>query len=123
MSDLKEALDQAERRRQHFQQMLAANDTYPVATITYHGPDPEQATKIAVGILTAEDDPPIVESWTGSNIAENVEAAREISQFIADHQVERVLTSEWVLSCPHEPGVDFPAGQSCPYCPAWHQAE
>jgi Lhr-like helicase len=123
MSNHQEALQRAEQRRKHFQQLLSANDTYPVATITYHGPDPEQATKIAVGVLPAEDQPPVMRSWTGEDIAEDVEAAREISQFIQEHEVERVLTSEWVLSCPHEPGVDFPADQACPYCPAWQETD
>lgn len=123
MSNHKEALKRAERRRKNFRKMLAANDTYPLATITYHGPDPDQATKIAVGVLVDEKQPPVVRSWIGENIAEDVEAAREISQFIKDHNVERVLTSEWVLSCPHEPGEDFPADQPCPYCPDWHQSE
>lgn len=109
----------AAQRLDQFKRLVAENTTYPLATITYHGPSPEKASKIIVGILEAQDQPPIVEEWSGENIAEDVEAAKEISQFIKDQAVSRVITSEWVLSCPHEEGVDFPAGEDCPYCPDW----
>jgi hypothetical protein len=110
----------ANQRKEQFRRLVAENSTYPLATITYHGPSPWQATKIAVGILTGDNQEPILKQWTGKDIAEDVEAAKEISQFIKDHEVARVLTSEWVLSCPHEEGVDYPLGESCPFCPDWH---
>jgi len=111
---------EAQERKERFQTLVALNETYPLATITYHGPDPDRATKISVGILIDEEQPPVVKTWTGEDIAEDVEAAREISRFIQEHAVARVLTSEWVLSCPHEAGVDYPAGEPCPFCPDWH---
>ena len=117
------SLEAARQRRKKFQNLVAANDAYPLATITYHGPEPDRATKIVVGILEDKDQPPVVRTWTGEEIAENVEAAREIGRFIKEHDVERVLTSEWVLSCPHEAGVDYPAGEECPYCEAWHEED
>ena len=83
------------------------------------GPDPKTATKIVVGILKSKDQPPVIHSWTGDDIADDVESAKEISQFIKGHDVARVLTSEWVLSCPHEPGIDYPEGEACPFCPDW----
>lgn len=120
MSQQKNSIQRARKRKRKFLKLIAVNETYPLATITYHGPNPDQATKIAVGILFDETRDPEVRTWTGEDIAEDVSAAREISQFIQEHQVERVLTSEWVLSCPHEPGVDFPLGEECPLCTAWH---
>lgn len=103
-----------------FTKLVAENKTYPLATITYHGPSPEKASKIVVGILGGKDQTPFVREWSGENIAEDVTAAKEISLFIKDHAVARVITSEWILSCPHEEGVDYPAGENCPYCPDWH---
>ncbi len=108
------------RRKTQFRSLIAENDTYPLATITYHGPSPEHATKIIVGILTAKDQDPVIQSWMGDHIEEDVEAAREIARFISEHDIVRVLTSEWVLSCPHLEGTDFPEGTLCPYCPEWH---
>ena len=110
----------AAQRFSSFSKLVADNKSYPLGTITYHGPSPDRATKIIVGILRDQEQSPILKSWSGEDISEDVSAAREISQFIKDHQVARVLTSEWVLSCPHEEGVDFPAGELCPHCPDWH---
>lgn len=110
----------AAQRFEQFKTLVAENKTYPLATITYHGPSPQKASKIVVGILEDRDQPPIIREWSGSDIAEDVQAAREISQFIKEQAVARVITSEWVLSCPHEEGVDYPKGERCPYCPEWH---
>jgi hypothetical protein len=110
----------AAQRLDRFKKLVEENTTYPMATITYHGPSPEKASKIVVGVLKSRDKVPQVREWSGENIAEDVEAAREISLFIKDHTVARVITSEWVLSCPHEEGIDYPSGENCPHCPDWH---
>jgi hypothetical protein len=123
MSKFERSIQQAERRRAKFRQLVTENQTFPLATITYHGPSPDKASKIVVGILTGDDAPPLIHSWEGEDITEDVDCAREISQFIKEHDVARVLTSEWVLSCPHEEGVDYPAGGICPFCPDWQPAE
>jgi hypothetical protein len=110
---------QTQKRKAHFVNLIAQNSSFPLATITYHGPSPDHATKIVVGILKGHDQAPLIKSWSGDNIAEDVDTAKEISLFIQVHDVARVLTSEWVLSCPHEVGVDFPEGELCPHCPDW----
>jgi hypothetical protein len=120
MSQTAKGKDLARHRKERFRHLVASNSTYPLATITYHGPSPDRATKIVVGVLADRQRKPIVREWTGPNIAEDVGAAREIAEFIKGHDVARVLTSEWVLSCPHEEGVDYPVGESCPYCPDWN---
>jgi len=110
----------AAQRLNSFRKLVAENQTYPLATITYHGPSPARASKIVVGILTDKDQAPLLREWSGEDISEDVNAAREISLFIKEHTVARVITSEWVLSCPHEEGVDYPEGEVCPFCPDWH---
>ena len=119
MSSPESIKNQVETRKYRFRTLVAENNTYPLATITYHGPDPGQATKIIVAVLASETAEPEIKEWTGEEIAENVEAAREIAAFVKEKQIERVITSEWVLSCPHEEGLDYPLGESCPHCPAW----
>ena len=111
--------ERAAQRVERFMKLVEENTTYPMATITYHGPSPEKASKIVVGILVGQDTVPLVREWSGDEIAEDVTAAREISEFIKEHAVSRVITSEWVLSCPHEEGVDYPQGEVCPSCPDW----
>ena len=107
-------------RVERFKKLVEENKTYPLATITYHGPSPKIASKIIVGVLGGKDQTPVVREWSGDDIAEDVNAAREISLFVKDHNVARVITSEWILSCPHEEGVDYLAGENCPNCPDWH---
>lgn len=114
------AIKQAEQRKAQFVKLILKNTTFPLATITYHGPDPKQATKITIGILKDKDQSPVIKSWSGDNIAEDENAAKEIAKFIQAHDVARVLTSEWVLSCPHEEGQDYPEGTDCPHCPDWY---
>lgn len=109
----------AEKRRRKFRKLLVENETYPVATITYHGPNDKTATKISVGVVKSKEETPIVKHWEGKGIAENVEAAQEISQFLQKHHVERAITSECVMSCAHVEGEDYPKGEGCPHCPFW----
>ena len=111
---------QSEKRKKQFAELIYKNTSFPLATITYHGPSPGLATKITVGILKDKKQVPIIKSWFGDNIAEDEEAAKEIALFIQEHDVARVLTSEWVLSCPHEEGLDYPEGMNCPRCPDWN---
>jgi hypothetical protein len=112
--------DLTEKRKEQFRLLVAGNTSYPLATITYHGPSPNLASKIIVGIISAKDKAPIIQEWSGDGIAEDVQSAREIALFIKKYDVARVLTSEWVLSCPHVEGIDYPDGEQCPFCPDWH---
>jgi hypothetical protein len=119
MSGPKSIQDLANKRKEKFRNLVSTNTAYPLATITYSGPSPDNASKIIVGIISAKDQAPIIREWTGDGIAEDVESAKEIALFIQENEVARVLTSEWVLSCPHEEGVDYPEGEQCPFCPDW----
>lgn len=110
----------AAQRLDRFKRLVSENKTYPLATITYHGPSPEKADTIIVGILEGLEKAPIIRQWSGEDISEDIDAAREISRFIKEHEVSRVITSEWILSCPHEEGQDFPEGEACPFCPDWN---
>jgi hypothetical protein len=92
---------------------------YPVGTIAYYGPDDKHVTKIAVGIIEAEDAEPIMERWYGPDVTTNPEVQTQITGFIAAHGVREVVMTDGIVGCPHEEGVDFPEGQECPYCPFW----
>lgn len=120
MTERNELKQHVEERAAKFKRMVAENDTYPLATVSYHGPDPEHATKISVGIIHSEEEEPLVRHWKGEDIAEDVSAAREITRFLQRQGVERVIASEMVMSCPHEEGVDYPEGEECPVCTFWH---
>jgi hypothetical protein len=93
---------------------------YPIATVARYGPDDKTVTKIAVGIIEAEDAEPIMERWVGPDVATSPEVGAQIAGFIAAHGVQQVAMTDGVLGCPHEEGIDFPKGQECPFCPFWH---
>lgn len=120
MADRSSSQKLAAIRADQFKKLVEENKTYPLATITYHGVSPDKASKIIVGIIKSQDQIPLVQEWEGEDIGEDVKAAREIALYIKEHEVARVITSEWVLSCPHEEGLDYPAGENCPHCPDWH---
>ena len=43
----------------------------------------------------------------------------EVLRFIQEHAVKSVVLTDGLLGCPHEEGIDYPAGTSCPQCPYW----
>jgi len=93
---------------------------YPIATVACYGPDDKTVTKIAVGVFESEDAKPIMRRWVGPDVTANSEIRAQIAEFIQSHGVHEVAVTDGVLGCPHEEGIDFPAGQECPYCPFWH---
>jgi hypothetical protein len=60
---------------------------YPVATVALYGPDDTMATKLAVGIVPAENaEVTDLQRWfsEGSDIRNDVDVAEEVLAFIAD---------------------------------------
>jgi hypothetical protein len=95
---------------------------YPVATVAFYGPDDQRATKVTVGIVPAEDaeaDP--LQRWFSE--LEDARAdpgiVRQINEFIEAHGTKSVAMMDRIIGCPHEEGVDYPEGTSCPECPFW----
>lgn len=95
---------------------------YPVATIAYYGPDNTHASKVAVGIFLKEDE----EASVVERLLAKEEDARhdpaiqeKILELIKNHAVRSVAVTEGIIGCPHEEGIDYPRGQSCPQCPYW----
>ena len=93
-----------------------------MATVAFYGPDDQRATKIAVGIVPAEDaeaDP--LQRWFSENtdVRSDPEIARQIAAFIDTHQAVSVALVDRIIGCPHEEGVDYPVGNACPQCPFW----
>lgn len=99
---------------------------YPVATIAFYGPTAQQATKVAVGIVTREGaEPDIMERWYGEDrdLRSDEETGFQISAFIKEHQALSVVMVDRIIGCPHEEVVDYPEGQACPHCPYWHSRD
>jgi hypothetical protein len=95
---------------------------YPVATIAFYGPTAERASKVAVGIVTREGaEVDILETWQSEerDLLSDDEIGLEISAFLREHQVMSVVMADRIIGCPHEEGIDYPEGESCPECPYW----
>ena len=95
---------------------------YPVATLAFYGPDDEVASKVAVGILPSEHaGVSELERWFSDagdvRVDPRVEAA--VIDFIKRQGVKTVIIADAIMGCPHEEGIDYPDGASCPKCPYW----
>jgi hypothetical protein len=95
---------------------------YPVATVAFYGPDDRKATKVAVGIVTAEGAEPVaLERWLTEERDGRTDPmiGRRILEFIRQHGARSVAMADRIIGCPHEEGVDYPEGEVCPRCPFW----
>jgi hypothetical protein len=105
----------------HLRGVIKEKRNFPIGALVYFGPDDKTITKIvAVVILSSESDP-ILRSWDGNDVSTNGEVVFEISNYFNKFQVNEVVMTEGVVGCPHEEGVDYPAGEACPYCPYWSE--
>ncbi|QBC45482.1 hypothetical protein [Iodobacter fluviatilis] len=95
---------------------------YPIATVTYYGPNDQLANKVAVGIILEEEgEVAALQKWFADegDIRKNAKAMAEVIAFIAHHSAMSVISPERILGCPHEEGTDYPVGEACPKCTYW----
>ncbi|MGH9895997.1 MAG: hypothetical protein ACREA0_29215, partial [bacterium] len=95
---------------------------YPMATVAYYGPDDQRASKVAVGIIRAEnEEPAVLERWTSedTDVRFDPPINRAILELIRRHNARSVVTADRIIGCPHEEGADYPEGETCPACPFW----
>jgi hypothetical protein len=94
---------------------------WPVATIAFYGPNLSQATKVAVGIVPAENaDVTAMYDWKAEHgdVRDNAEIAVEILDFIEKHGALSVVMTDGIIGCPHQEGIDY-EGEWCPVCDFW----
>ena len=92
---------------------------FPIGTIVYYGPDDKTTTKIVASVFLALDAPAIIKKWSGDNIVTDPQVIAELGSFFKENGVERVVMTGSNAGCPHEEGIDYPAGESCPNCVYW----
>ncbi len=95
---------------------------YPIATISLYGPTAEFATKIVVAIF--RDERQIAEPferWFSEDVdvRENMDVGEKVIALIKKYAVKSVVAADRIIGCPHEEGIDYPEGKSCPKCPYW----
>lgn len=80
------------------------------------------ASKVAVGIVIKRDEPPeFLKRWfsTDSDVRSDELINGKILEFIRYHKALSVIITDKIIGCPHEEGIDYPIGESCPKCPYW----
>ena len=90
---------------------------WPLATIAFYGPNLNQATKVAVGIVPTENsEVGELRNWKvdRGDIRTDPGIAR-----VDEHQVLSVAMTEGIIGCPHQQGIDY-EGEWCPVCVFWH---
>ena len=95
---------------------------YPLGTVAVYGPTDKQATKVVASVVPfANARPTAVKKWSvgAGDIRENATIQSELSLFLKENLVARAIVTEEVVGCPHEDGVDYPHGSTCPFCPFW----
>ena len=95
---------------------------FPMATITYYGPDDQRASKVAVGVFLEEGgEPASLERWFTDAIDTRADPGvnEAIVHFLQQHGVKSVVLPDRILGCPHEEGTDYPDGEKCPACSFW----
>lgn len=95
----------------------------PVGTLIYYGPDDQTVTKMTAGVVYSKDSQPINKTWYGDNVTTNPAIIAELGKFFQEHGVEKVVMTDKVAGCPHEEGIDYPAGEECPLCPFWQSKD
>jgi hypothetical protein len=95
---------------------------YPLGIIAFYGRNDLIANKAVIGIvMEAGSGPEHIRKWIFENgdLRKDVPTIKELFRYIESHNVVSVALAPGIYYCPHEPGVDFPEGESCPHCPFW----
>jgi hypothetical protein len=95
---------------------------YPVGTIAFYGPTGTRATKVVASIVRDEGhNPDPLERWFSedTDVRGDLAIADKIAAFLKEHGARSVIAVDDLIGCPHEEGIDYPEGKSCPQCPYW----
>jgi hypothetical protein len=99
---------------------------YPFATIAAYGPDNKLATKLVVGIIKQPGKgPDDLHRWLtkGGDVRNDPVIAAEVVELLKRNGVTQTTSYDRILGCPHEEGIDYPDGSTCPQCPFWQNID
>ncbi|HEX6566955.1 MAG TPA: hypothetical protein VF020_21875 [Chthoniobacterales bacterium] len=100
---------------------------YPVATLVFYGPNDRKATKAVLGIIDTEGAEPRFHTWAyevaDKDLRYNVDLQNEWIKIIEEAGCKSLALLEEINGCPHQEGVDYPEGETCPKCPFWSGRE
>ncbi len=99
---------------------------FPAATVAFYGPDDSRATKVVASIVpSTESEPTHQVSFAAEegDLREDAIIGEQLLAFAEKHDARSVVVVEEILGCPHEEGIDYPAGTTCPACPFWAERD
>src|SRR3954470_12499044 len=77
---------------------------YPVATVAFYGPDDRRASKLAVGIVLAENQEAVeLKRWFAEqgDVRGDVRIAEEVLAYMEGFGVRSVAMVDRIIGCPH----------------------
>jgi hypothetical protein len=97
------------------------SEGFPIGTIAYYGPTDQFASKVAVSVIDQHNNQLVLKRWftTGQDVRTDEAILLAIMELFEEHGVYRVAMMERIIGCPHEEGIDYPKGETCPECPFW----
>lgn len=96
--------------------------TYPQAAIAAYGPDNTFATKLVVAVFyRPEEEASEMRTWVtrATDVRKDTVVMADVAAFLRGCGVAKSITADRILGCPHEEGIDYPMGRTCPQCPFW----
>lgn len=112
-----------DKQKYRLEKLARRKTGFPIATIAYYGPDQNFASKVVVGIRMSEKEEEVSElhKWfaTDRDVRADTRIVQEMVAYIEANKARRVVMVEQIFGCPHEEGIDYPMGESCPQCPYW----
>jgi hypothetical protein len=76
-----------------------------------------------VGILrrAGQKDPNPMRSWStdAGDVRNDPVIAAELADWLRSQGVKDTVSYDRIIGCPHEEGIDYPIGRTCPQCPFW----
>ena len=95
---------------------------FPAATIAFYGPDADRASKVVVAIFSGPgSEAGLMEKWYSddTDVRSDDNIGFDVLDLLKEHGVRSCALSDGIIGCPHEEGIDYPEGKSCPKCPFW----
>lgn len=95
---------------------------YPTGTVAFYGPDNKHASKVVAAIVPGENrEPDPLQKWFADELDVRVDprVGREVLAFLRQNGARSIVVTRGIFGCPHEEGIDYPDGATCPHCPFW----
>jgi hypothetical protein len=62
-----------------------------------------------------------MESWSvdTGDVRNDPVVAAHLTTWLKRHRVKDTISTDRIIGCPHQEGIDYPMGRTCPQCPFW----